>query len=64
MNSIKISIKNHQPYTQALSDLIDRQIEISRIEDEDGPEYAAAEAASSTAWDALAAAVDAWAARR
>ncbi len=58
------SIKSHQPYTQALSDLMDRGIESSRVANEDSPEYDAAEQALNAAWDALAAVVDAWAARQ
>ena len=63
------SIKNHQPYTQALSDLIAVEVAASAVEEftadfETSPAFTAAEQAVGAAWEALAAVVDAWGARQ
>lgn len=63
------SIAADRAYTQALSDLIAVEVAASKVEEftpefEVNPAYGAAERAVGAAWDALAAVVDAWAARR
>jgi len=63
------SITNHQPYTQALSNLIAVEVAASKVEEftadfGTNPAFTAAEQAVGAAWDALAAIVDAWAPRQ